>query len=335
MSTRRVVMLGLTGLVLATSGAVVQAAPISVSPQAVNVNEGTVTIVRVADDDINFDYTVTFEGSIADHGWTFSGTMGGSSHQTDRLGVFPWFVPIFTVTSSDGSLSGTCGGHQGDELEPVSEQLVDGVPATPILQERFDCELSRNGSTPWWIRIDSTLPNSSTVGNQTTFSGLYRALDVEPSLVEGDKTGTHGSYQLVQPSYFNVDTQMFGPLRLFGQIVIGSQIYRGELVTTEVLPDDTSDCCVNMPPLNIEGTGEGGYVTGTCAGVPDIGTNKWTGVVEYIPGWTFTCHLALNSAAPVEVTLRALETDSDSRGEMKDYYEGDGFTDTAGTFTAG
>ena len=333
MSMRRLVMTGLVGAVLATTGAVVHAAPVTISPQAVKVGQGNVTIVRVTDDPINFDYTVTFEGSIADHGWTFSGTMSGGSHQTDRLSVYPWTIPIFTVTSSDASLSGTCAGHPGNSVDSRSTPVVAVPQETAIPQEQFDCELSHNGSTPWWMHIDSLLPTNVTAGQQTTLSGSYGALDVEPTLVGGDQTGTHGDYQLVSPTYYNDSTQYFGPLRLFGQFVIGSQIYRGELVTTEVLPDDRSDCCIAMPPLTIEGTGAGGHVTGTCAGVPDIGTNATTGVVENIPGWTFTCQLALNSAAPVELTLRALETDSDTRAEMLDYYAGDGYVDTAGTFT--
>lgn len=297
------------GVAASLSGVWPTAASASLLP--VQTSKGTVDLtVGSADNGTTSVYTVHFRGPITDHGWTHTGTLTAIGYS------WPWTasmanMPILDASTGDGKVTGTCAGIS--QAAAVDETVSgDG----PVLDVTFGCVLSRNGSTPWEVSLQSVISQAQSVGPWT---GIYVEDDTAtPQVNQGSLT-----YGDVQFGYESADgAQRLGPLRFSGQIDIGGALYRGDLASG--LSDwVTSD---DLPPVAVSGSSNGMTVSGTCSGIYDE-----TSAQAGLPSYEFDCSLAVGPAAPVAVSLKSV-FDGGTGGACS--YR-DCWGDEAGYFTAG
>lgn len=331
-------LLSVAAALTVITGGAVSAAPVSVSPAAVRVSSGSVSIVQTVDAAGNANYAVTFTGTVGGHGWTYSGTLSGLSQQpfSEYSPNGPWVIPNFPVSSSNGRITGFCGARPGDSLDGVNLIAASSPVAPgsvgPVPQEVFDCVLSRDGGTPWAITLDTLLANSSTDAGATTASGSFRGVEAASSLVAVPST-TFGDVQLTT-HYICCGTGslVFESLVFSGQIDLGSTVYHGDLVSTGTATEGTPGAWT-MNPITMSGTGPHEQVTGECSGTLN---QSATGLVvstatDASPD-DFTCNLSLNGAAPVTVTLHAYLLGGESRVAPNPDFDS-GWSDDSGTFT--
>ena len=255
------------------------------SSGSVSASKGTVDLTTsTADDGESRVYTVHFRGPVTDHGWSYSGTLTGTGS------TFAWSAsmdstPVLSVTSDDGTVAGRCVGGSG---------TADEVTAS-ALHMKFGCVLSRNGSTPWQIALDSVLTQDTNAGS--TWTGSYLEKDTGLPRVTAGQSVSQGEVQLGDETGDGYLT--YGPLRLSGQIDIGGILYSGDLVSGTSEPVQSSD----IPPLAMSGSSNGMTVTGTCSGTYDSQVVGQTGVAS---SYELDCSLAVGSAAPAAVTLKTV-----------------------------
>ena len=282
MSGRRLVQL-LVVVAAATFAGGTVVAPVEAASASGQFSQGSVQLtVGSADAGESSVYTVTFDGPISDHGWTHTGTLtavGSTWSWTASMTT----TPILSVSSDDGTVTGTCAG---------SSNSVDVLP-TAALDMTFGCVLSRSNSTPWQVTLRSTLQQD--VNGAPTWSGDYAESDVATPSVNVDGALSYGDVQFGDVTGDGV--LQYGPLRLSGQITIGGTQYRGDLVSG--VSDPVTDGTV--PPLAVSGSANGVDVSGTCTGAYDDVLAQ-AGVSSY----EFTCTLAVGSAAPVQVPLKTV-----------------------------
>ena len=294
MARGRLITAAAAATIVVSASAAMGATPISIDPSARQVSNGTVTIVRTIVSDQQYDYSVAFDGPLNVHGWSHTGRLAGTS-QAFLWEVFDQTIPNFDVSTDDGRVTGQCGGGMGNTVDDTTGL---GLGVTPN-SYGFDCVLSLDGGTPWQINIDTS--TQETDGPSTvTFSGTYNVVDTETaSLVGLDEDVTYGDAQLTEYTDDGGGVQ-WGPLRLSGQLMIGSTRYEGDLVS-DIGPYVYSS---PMPPMNMSGSANGMTVSGSCANTPNGPVSSVIGQVE----WTFdfNCQLAVNGGAPNTVHVRTV-----------------------------
>jgi hypothetical protein len=300
MVSRRRLIAAVGGLTSIVAGVVsAQAAPVTVHPSSVRVSQGDVTILRTSvSDGQELDYQVTFSGPFAVHGWTYTGTLQGTAVATSWE-TFYGDIPAFDVTSPDGVVTGACGGSPDN---PADDATGLGVSeATNGHGYTFGCDLWHDG-VPWQVSIKTHSQQAQVDTDTTRFSGTYRLVDAETSLVGIEKNVTYGDVQLSSYTDDGGGVQ-FGPLHFSGQIVIGSTRYVGDLVSA-VGPYIYS---LPMPDMQVTGSSNGQQVTGACGGTVDpvFSEVEWT--------YDFTCRLSVNGGPEVSVPLRATFTGGGGR----------------------
>jgi hypothetical protein len=299
MTVRRVVM-GVVGAASVVTGlGMAQAAPVSVHPQSVQVSRGSATIVQTRVSDQEYDYQVAFTGPLAIHGWTHTGTLRGSS--TAYLWeAFAGTIPDFPVATGDGVVTGDCAGGPDD---PVDSNTGVGVSdLANVHGYSFGCDLGHNGGPRWHVNISTSL-KEQVVGPKTTrFSGTYRVIDVQSSLVGIQQNVTYGDFQLTTYTDDGGGVQ-WGPFLFSGQMMIGSTRYDGDLVS-DVGPYVYS---LPMPEMTVSGSSHGLHVTGQCSGAYDPVFSQVRNTYD------FTCRLQVNAGALVTVPLRGFVTGGGGR----------------------
>lgn len=306
---RPVARLAVVAAVVVTSGAMssVSAMASTVSAQA---NKGTVDLsVGTADAGETSVYTVHFRGPISDHGWSHTGTLTAVGSTWSWAGSMS-NIPILSVSSDDGTVSGTCG--TVSQAASVDEALIGDGPALDL---DFGCVLSRSGSTPWEITLQSAV-TQLTAG--APWTGSYVEGDTATTQVN-TRSLTYGEVQLGDSS--GEGYPQYGPLRFSGQIDIGGNLYRGDLVSGVSDPVASND----IPPLAVSGSSNGVTVSGTCAGTYDE-----TSAQADVSSYEFSCTLAAGNAAPVTVSLNAVFTTGTGACSYRDCWG-----DSEGYFTSG
>ena len=268
-----------------------------------HLGRGTVTLTQSVDPSTgNANTSVTFVGDLSGHGWRYAGTLTGSGQ---TFGYDGWIgvIPTLSMTSADGSISGRCG---------ASSETAGDVPSV-LVDLTFGCVLARNGGIPWEVHLVSEVKQRSVAD---PWSGHY--VQAEPAVSQvGLAAGqTYGEVQLGNQSYPGVFE--YGPLRLSGQIQIGAQLFRGDLVSDISGPITEG----GVPPLTVTGSSDGLKVTGTCGGDVSYPLD------EVASAYDFTCSLSIGSDAPVAVRLVAVFTNSTGGCSFRDCWG-----DQAGYFT--
>ena len=265
------------------------AAAVSAQPAYVQTGAGTVTVTRTVDAaSETASYAVNFTGQIGVHGWTYNGTLAGASSNSGFFALTSADVPAFSVTATPAGVTGECAG-QSNTGSTVSPDLTPDYT--------FSCLLSKDGATPWLVQLDSVLtPNSAGAG--ATWTGAYVALDAETATVGSNRGLTFGDAQFQTAT---VGGGLQYSLQLSGQLAFGSAIYRGEL-QSELSAIVYLHDGVDMPPTDVSGRNGTHQVTGWCSGRP--GGYAY----DVFGGWTFFCTLSLDSAAPVNVTIKTAPT---------------------------
>lgn len=275
-------------------------------------SNGTVDLsVGSADAGDTTVYTVHFRGPITDHGWSYNGTLtatGSTSRWTGSLDN----LPFMSISSADGSISGTCAAASNAAED---ESLVTS-PSTALDMD-FGCVLSRNGGTPWAITLHSVLTQGISGG--PTWTGNYVEDDTATPQVNAPGSLTYGEVQMGDGSSDGYPE--YGPLRFSGQIDIGGTLYRGDLVSGISDPIASSD----VPPLAVSGSSNGLDVSGTCSGVHDESLAQ-----ADVDSYEFSCSLAVGAAGPVTVSLRSVFVTSTGACAFRDCWG-----DSEGYFVSG
>lgn len=268
-----------------------------------HVARGTVTVTQSVDSSTgNANTSVTFAGDISGHGWRYTGTLTGSG-ETWAYDGWIGVIPTLSMTSADGSISGRCG---------AGSETAGEIPSV-LVDLTFGCVLARNGGIPWEVHLVSEVKQRS-VGDP--WSGHYVQAEPAASQVELPGGQTYGEVQLGDQSSPGVFED--GPLRFSGQIQIGPQLYRGDLVSNISGPITEG----GVPPLTVTGSSNGLEVTGTCSGDLSYPLD------EVVSAYDFTCSLSIGSDAPVVVSLVAVFTNSAGGCSFRDCWG-----DQAGYFT--
>src|SRR3954452_4205655 len=314
MASRRRLVAVVGGLTALVGGVVsAQAAPVSVHPKSVQVSRGDVTIVRTSvSGGAEIDYQVAFTGRLAVHGWTYTGTLQGTSVARSSWETFPGSgIPAFDVASPDGVVTGARGGGPDDPVDDTT-----GVAVSDRINRHgysFTCDLSHDGGARWQVSIDTTSKLQQVDADTTRFTGTYRIVDVRTTVVGIAKNVTYGDVQLGVYS----DTgwgQQLGPLQFSGQVVIGTARYVGDLVSA-VAPYAPTSAITDLP---ISGTSAGHSVTGTCSG--DINALLFLAVGT---AYDLTCDLSLDDGPVVSVPLRAFITGGGGRCSGRECWRDD------------
>ncbi|MDQ1696091.1 MAG: hypothetical protein QOJ03_1444, partial [Frankiaceae bacterium] len=265
MLTRRRITTLAAAVAVCAGAAASNAAPVSVHPKSIQVSRGDVTITRTSVSDAQeVDYTVSFVGPLKVHGWSHTGALTGTSSAV-IWETFTDNIPNFDVATADRVVTGQCAGGPDNPVDDTT--TVDLSDARDLLNRHgysFDCVLSHDGGTPWQVIIKAQTQQSELSPDSTRFSGTYSVTDAETSVVGLDENVTYGDAQLTEYTDDGGGVQ-WGPLRLSGQIMIGTTRYRGDLVT------DTGPYVFggSIPDMTVSGSANGLTVSGDCSGVID------------------------------------------------------------------
>jgi hypothetical protein len=260
---RRLVVV-LTALAFLTGGIFVPVVAQAASSPPVDVSRGSVTFTLGADEFGTATWNVSFAGTFALGGATYTGT-ASSPGSGGRIGGL--YVNALQGTSATGSVAGSCAGKFLDEEVSVGQPRViplDNFTGIAL----FDCYIHVNGGAAGHVQV---LVGLLPTPNAKVFKGDYVGTVVPPDvtrlpavpLVSFGYAGAATGGAVIQDS----------PSIAFqysGQISLGGRTFQGVASGYTSVPRLTTSIAV--PPFQLTGASTTGALNATCSG-QWVGTN--------------------------------------------------------------